>query len=406
MIAAPIPRRGRKEKYEIHLEIPFEFEPEPPGADDITCDYFPPTKGGTMVVSVSDFGPPRAPGKRYKALFFGKAGSGKSLSALSFPKCAYLDNHGSVEPYQAAYPDHRFAPPPGTVATVDYTMELIDKLSKSPGDRLTVVIDDITTYHDALGAKWNALLLKRNLNSKGHKSEFYVEQPSDYGLRKREFKAFITMLLGMDVNVIVIARETNEYAGASGGSDFMRVIGQTYAGDKNLIYDFDFAFQFVQEGGVRFAKIFGKQRVPAGGRPFPERLPFEITEKGYSTFFQAFSQYAVVQNFETPCAAVIPRVESFPREEGPGFTQDQQISAAAEKALAGTPPGTTILAQPIPITLEQLDKLVELKAHYKIENEEWGKTLQKFYGVTTAKALTEEQAKAYIKYLSEQRAPF
>ena len=56
--------------------------------------------------------------------------------------------------------------------------------------------------------------------------------------------------------------------------------------------------------------------------------------------------------------------------------------------------------------MEQLNKLIERKAHYKISNEEWGKTLGKLYGVNTAKSLTPDQANNLLNYLETQRTPF
>jgi hypothetical protein len=58
------------------------------------------------------------------------------------------------------------------------------------------------------------------------------------------------------------------------------------------------------------------------------------------------------------------------------------------------------------ITQAQLDQLVELKTHYKIQGAEWGQTLQKLYNATSAKALTQEQADHFINYLKTQRVPF
>ena len=70
---------------------------------------------------------------------------------------------------------------------------------------------------------------------------------------------------------------------------------------------------------------------------------------------------------------------------------------------APAPPPTSEIQY---LTLEQLNKLIERKAHYKISNEEWGKTLGKLYGVNTAKSLTPDQAENLLNYLETQRTPF
>ena len=359
------------------------------------------------------FGPARPPGRRNKILVCGKSGTGKSLSALGFPMCAYIDNHGSVENYQTAYPEHLYFPKEGQIATVDLTTDAVKRLLVDPGDRLTVVIDDITTYNNQVDFKWNNLFLKRQPGSKGHHLEYYSNQPNDYIHPKREKNAFIRRLLAMDLNVIIIARMKTQYAGATGGTDFMKVIGETFAGDENLVYEFDYLFKFVQDDdGRRYAEIFGKQRVPAGGKLFPARSEFEITPEGRSTFYDVFCQYAVVQRFKTAAHAVKdPVVEVVPQEVTPA------VAAEPPPTCDPTPPSAAEVKQPDAsppapspaegaITQANLDELVTLKKKYNIQKVEWDSLLTKFYNATTARNLTSEQGEHFVNYLSTQRVPF
>lgn len=387
VVAVPKPLRGRKEKWELHVAIPLPKLPERPGPDDIIF------KGEIMN---QYFQPPRPPGKRTKILIWGESGTAKTKSALGFPKCAYIDNHGSAEPYESAYMGlHLFAHP----TNPDETMGAVQALIADPGDRLTVVLDDATTYWDQVQIKWADLFLKRLPRSKGHHAEFYTFQPGDWVHPKREQKTLITRLIAMDPNVVVIARAKKEYAGNTGDSDFMRVIGEIFAGERNLQYEFDYIIQNILADGKRYA-IVNKQRVPAGGKPLPERFEFTIDTQGNSTFFPVLQQYIAPQHFLTPPHAVKdPVLEAIPLSD-----QSPEVLPASLSEL--TPAVQIHLGSSPAITVEQLDKLVELKAHYRITNEEWSKTLLKFYNVNTARALNAAQAEKHIDYLTNQRTPF
>jgi hypothetical protein len=407
-ILVPRPLRSRKEMMELHIETLLELPPEPLRPIDI-----PPFKGELMN---EFFGPARPPGRRAKVMIMGGSGTGKTLSALGFPRCAYIDNHRSSENYQTAYPDNLYLPKPGQVATVDYVTDAIKALMEDPGDRLTVVIDDITTYNDQVDFKWNNRFLLRQPGSKGHHREYYSNQPNDYIHPKREKNAFIRRLLAMDMNVIIIARMKKEYAGTSGGADFMKVIGETFAGDPNLVYEFDYIFHLLNEDEGRFAEIKLKQRVPVGGKPFPERFPFLITDEGRSDFFDIFKATALSEYFDTMAQKVKdPVLEAENcgevKEDKPADTV-QPSEIAPEKASTAavdeikqaeeTPPPA---GNPANVTEAQLDQIVALKQKYNIQKPEWEKDL-KLYDVTSALDLTGEQAEHFIKYLESGRVPF
>ena len=418
-ILVPVPlKRSPKEKFILHIELPIDLPPEPPGPDDINCD-----KGGGRTMS-QFFGPARPPGRRAKIMFIGGPGTGKTLSALSFPKCAYMDNHRSAENYQAAYPQHLYFPKLGQVVTVDSFTDAIKSLLIDPGDRLTVVVDDITTYNDQIDFKWNNLLFKRQPGSKGHHKEYYSFQPNDYIHPKREKNALVRRLLALDLNVIIIARLKKEYAGASGGTDFMKVIGETFAGDPNLAHEFDYIFKLTNEEAGRFAEIKTKQRVPVGGKLFPERFEFKIDDQGRSNFFDIFKEHALSESFEAAAETVKdpvtePDVAGGPVEDtgpGPGTSPPADSAPAVDpgkviaasdvdKNLAAKVSAATAIGTD-PITPAQLDKLVALKKQFNIQKEEWDKTLDKMFNATTARSLTTEQADELIHYLEKVRVPF
>lgn len=401
VVAVPIPLRGRKEKWVLHVTVPYPDAPVPPGPHDIRF------KGELMS---QWFAPPEPSHRRSKILIWGDSGTGKTKAALSFPACAYMDNHGSAEKYRVAYPQHRFFPPrPDVLPTADNVMAAITTLLGDPGDRLTLVLDDITTFWDQVQAKWSNLFLTRLPQSKGHHAEFYTFQPSDWIHPKRELRAMLRRIMAIDMSSIAIARSQPKYAGK--GQNFMEVVGQVFAGEKGIVYEYDYIFEFTVEAGSRFAMVH-KQRITPGDKPFPDRFEHHINPQGISDFYDIFCQYIDAGRINTPSQAVADP-ESIP--EGSAayrqLTQNVMASYPAPSAPLETAPdkGAPKPASPdlAPgITQTQIDELVRLKAGYKIETPEWGQTLQKLYGVATAKVLSQEQADHFINYLTTQRVPF
>ena len=150
-----------------------------------------------------------------------------------------------------------------------------------------------------------------------------------------------------------------------------------------------------------------KQRVPAGCKPLPERFEFTIDEQGNSTLFQVLQQYVNPQNWTAPAHQVKDPVrEEIPQSDTAEYGSAPPAPAGPEAAPTPEAPAPPPTSEVQYLTLEQLNKLIERKAHYKISNEEWGKTLGKLYGVNTAKSLTPDQANNLLNYLETQRTPF
>ena len=182
----------------------------------------------------------------------------------------------------------------------------------------------------------------------------------------------------------------------------MKVIGEIFAGERNLVYEFDYILRISHEDGKRFITV-NKQRVPAGCKPLPERFEFTIDEQGNSTLFQVLQQYVNPQNWTAPAHQVKDPVrEEIPQTDTAEYGVAQ--CASGESYTGGSCPTPDL--RDSDLTLEQLNKLIERKAHYKISNEEWGKTLGKLYGVNTAKGLTLDQADNLLNYFDNQRTPF
>ncbi len=414
LIPQPL-RRSPKEKFILHLEMPIP-EPAPEKWPD-DLNY----KGEIMS---QWFRPPKPSNRRHKILIWGPSGSAKTKSALEFPNCAYIDNHGSAEKYEAAYPQHLFFGSAAEPPTPDNTMAAVTFLLGDPGDRRTLALDDITTYWDQIQGKWSKLFLSRLPKSPGHHAEFYTLQPSDWQHPKRELRSLIRRMIALDMNVVVIARAQKEYAGE--GTNFMNVIGETFAGEKNLVYEFDYVFQFAHilptaedttagKSSNRYLAIVHKQRITPGEKPLPDSCEFHIDKKGRSTFYDEFSKFVDKDRLNQEAHGVADPVkegETVAAEPGPEQGPEPKQAGITGEAIAPKPePENAALkeamtAQAEMVTADQLDKLVKLKAHFKIEKPEWDSLLTKFYGVTTARALSKDQAEAFITHIEKVRVPF
>ena len=357
------------------------------------------------------FRPAKPSNRRHKILIWGLSGSAKTKSALEFPGCAYIDNHGSAEKYESAYPQHLFFGSASEPPTPDNTMAAVTSLLSDPGDRRTLALDDITTYWDQVQGKWSKLFLMRLPKSPGHRSEFYQFQPSDWQHPKRELRSLIRRMIALDMNVVIIARAQKEYAGE--GGNFMKVVGEIFAGEKNMVYEFDYVFQFIHvpgEGGGKYTAVVHKQRVTPGEKPMPESFEFTIDKKGRSTFYDEFSKYVDKGRLnEAPHQVTDPVKEEgqAPEETAPAPTQAAEPQPEPQQEPANPAPNPPAGAGEIQgITKDQLDELVALKAKFNIQKEEWDKTLSSMFNATSARFISTDQAADLITYLEKGRVPF
>jgi hypothetical protein len=360
------------------------------------------------------FRPAKPSNRRHKILIWGLSGSAKTKSALEFPGCAYIDNHGSAEKYEAAYPQHLFFGSASEPPTPDNTMAAVTSLLSDPGDRRTLVLDDITTYWDQLQVKWEKTFRTRLPKSPGHHAEFYTFQPSDWQHIKRELRSMVRRQIAADMNVINIARSQKEYAGK--GDNFMQVVGEIFAGEKNLIYEFDYVFQFIHEAGEaggKYRAIVHKQRVTPGEKPMPESFEFHIDKKGRSTFYDEFSKYVDKNRLNQEPHQVADPVKEVVEQEAvteqsvgeiPPSDPKSAVAAEVQQPATATPEAPAGEIQGI--FTHQLDQLVALKAKFNIQKEEWDSLLAKLYNATSARFLSSDQADNFINYLEKVRVPF
>jgi hypothetical protein len=170
-------------------------------------------------------------------------------------------------------------------------------LSENPHEYQTLIVDPISVYWEALQRKWSDIYLRRNPGVRGNKHEFYEMGPKEWLPIKAELKDLLRRIVALDLHVVVTARSKPRYA--DGG--FMRVIGETFDGEKSLPYIFDVVLRLYHERDGRFLADVVKDRT---GRlptsPFEsryERLQELLGENAASPEASAASgTHAVPQN--------------------------------------------------------------------------------------------------------------
>ena len=183
--------------------------------------------------------------KRMKLFLWGNTGTGKTTTALQFPKPVVIDMEGSADLYGKAFAFSVFR-----CTEADDAEAAVDWLANNPHEYETLIIDPVTIYWDALQKKWNEIFMRQNVGSKGFKNEYYDFQVRDWMTIKAEFKEFLRKLIGLDMNVVVTARAKTKYKEGS----FMVAAGDTFDGEKSLPYTFDtVVFLFINKDGTRMA---------------------------------------------------------------------------------------------------------------------------------------------------------
>jgi len=214
-------------------------------------------------------------GARFKMLLWGASGAGKTWLALQFPKPCVIDLEKGTEQYGGRF---KFSVLPTVEA--DSVGSAIEWLLSNKHDYQTLVIDPVTVYWEALQKKWSDIFLSRNRSSKGFKHEFYEMQVKDWNTLKSEHKEFIRNIHALDMNVIVTCRAKPLYDAS--GENFMKLVGETFDGEKSLPYLFDVVVQVWRSGE---GKYYAKATKDRSGR-----LPQEPFLSGYEAFAKMFSE--------------------------------------------------------------------------------------------------------------------
>lgn len=225
--------------------------------------------------------------KRLKLFLWGQEGSGKTILSLQFPKPVMIDMERGSDLYGNDYDFNVI-----NTTDVDEVMESVDWLLTNKHEYRTLIIDPITIYWSALQDKYSKIFLQREKKSPGYKFEYYKIQPSDWGIIKSELKQLIRKLTLLDMNVIVTAHQKKEYA----EGEFMKVVGDTFDGEKSLPYMFDTIIRMQRKGG-KFIGTMIKDRT--------NKLPDKDFEISYSLFESLFTKEALTKK-ATPVKFATP----------------------------------------------------------------------------------------------------
>lgn len=182
----------------------------------------------------------KAASKRAKLFLWGDSGVGKTMLALQFPNPVVLDFERGTSAYGE---DYEF----DVLRTTDVGegFQAVRWLLTHEHDYRTLVIDPITVFWEAILAKWQAIYLDKKTHSKSHHGDFYELQPADWGRPKAEIKAFLRLVLSLDMNVVVTAREKANYVEKG---RFIEKQGSTFDGERTLPYMFDTVLSLARQG--------------------------------------------------------------------------------------------------------------------------------------------------------------
>lgn len=178
--------------------------------------------------------------KKLKLLFYGASGSGKTVAALTFPRVLMIDSESGSDLYAGrpgTPPFHRVR-----CKTLSEVNEVLAAVEADKGKTWeTLVIDPVTVLYD----------VEKNAASANNTKDMGVRGWNKVNSR---MVALYNRLTGLDVHVVIIAREAIEYAGE--GQDLKKV-GVKPEADKKLIYMMDFVVRLKADHTAEVEKSRG-----------------------------------------------------------------------------------------------------------------------------------------------------
>lgn len=180
--------------------------------------------------------------KRLKALFYGKAGTGKTFCAIQFPKPYLIDTEKGAENDQYV---KRLQQSEGVIFQTNDFDELLTEVKSLLSEKhtyKTLIIDPLTIIY-------NDLIDKESLRI-----------GTDFGRHivaaNKRMKALNNLLMKLDMNVIITAHAKNEYG------NNMALLGTTFDCFKGADHFFDIVFE-TQKRGKNYVSMIKKSRLDA-----------------------------------------------------------------------------------------------------------------------------------------------
>lgn len=173
--------------------------------------------------------------RRLKMLAYGKAGVGKTMAAIQFPKPYLIDTEkGAVHKKYTAALERAGGVSYQTSDHDEIRAELLSLISEQHNYQ-TVVIDSVTKLYSSM------LDVAEEMVG--------TEYGRHYGQANVWMKSLLRLLLRLDMNVVVTAHSKTEYG------DDRTSIGETFDGYKKLDYEFDLVIEVGKRGQDRVGRV-------------------------------------------------------------------------------------------------------------------------------------------------------
>ena len=212
--------------------------------------------------------------KRLKMFVYGPAGVGKTIAALQFPKAYIIDTEKGTDFYADMI--NRAGSVVFQTSVFDEAFKEVKDLMTTKHEYRTLIIDPVTQLYNSCQEKYTRIFEKHAKTEK-------EAEVQDFGMRywgrvKSDFKAFQRMLLAIDVNLIVLSHQKDQYGAG------MQKVGVTFDSMKGEDYLYDLVFRLENRNGKRIA-VTVKERAEIGKNKFPPE--FEWSYENFKKFYGA-----------------------------------------------------------------------------------------------------------------------
>ncbi len=199
--------------------------------------------------------------KRLKVFFYGKAGVGKTMTSIQFPKPYLIDTERGCENDQYV---KTLSEKGGVIFQTDDLDEIITEvkaLITEEHDFKTLIIDSLTVVYQKV------------VDEEAVKPSKDGKDPTAFGrhytVANRKIKHLLTLCTRLDMTVIFTSHQKAIY------NEKMQNLGNTFDCYKKMDYPFDLLIEIDKRGSERFG-IVKKTRIQ--GFPDSEQFPFTYEE--------------------------------------------------------------------------------------------------------------------------------
>jgi hypothetical protein len=237
--------------------------------------------------------PEQAEAPKPKILIYGKPGAGKTWASLDFPKVYYIDTEdGAAHGHYMAKLTQSGGAYMGTKqGSLDFheVIEQVKALSTEKHGFHTLVIDSVSKLFN------NAIAMEaERLHAANQKDEYGSSKKPAVSMTRR----LISWLMRLDMNVILIAHEKEEWGKNAKGE--REQIGSTFDCWEKLEYELNLC--------LRIAKI-----TPSSRKAFVRKTRYEQFPDGLS-FDWSFAEFAKLYGVEAIMGEVKPVVLATPEQ--------------------------------------------------------------------------------------------